>query len=69
MWSHLSHPNLLPFYGIYQADDYLGRVCLVSPWMKNGNVNEYLNAHPETPRLPLVCIHIFASHGMIFYNR
>ncbi len=53
-WSHLSHPNLLPLYGIYEGGDHLGGVCLVSPWMRNGNVNEYLKSHPETPRLPLV---------------
>lgn len=56
MWSHLNHPNLLPFYGIYQVDERLGCVCLVSPWMQNGNINEYLKAHTEAPRLPLVRI-------------
>ncbi len=69
VWSHLSHPNLLPFYGIYQVDDHLGRVCLVSPWMENGNVTEYLKTHPDMPRLPLVCVYIFALHGMIYHIR
>ncbi len=54
MWSRLSHPNVLPFYGIYKVDERLGSVCLVSPWMESGNVNEYLKEQPEAPRLPLV---------------
>ncbi len=55
MWSHLSHPNLLPFYGIYHPHERLGSVCLVSPWMQNGNINDYLKVHPDVPRLHLVC--------------
>ncbi len=54
MWSHLDHPNLLSFYGIYQVEERLGCVCLVSPWMENGNINEYLETYPDVPRLPLV---------------
>ncbi|KAJ3572232.1 hypothetical protein NP233_g3214 [Leucocoprinus birnbaumii] len=55
LWSQLDHPNVLPFYGIYpMKHDPLGRVCLVSPWMSNGNVMEYLRDNPEAPRLYLV---------------
>ncbi len=54
LWSQLSHPNLLPFYGIYYLDGRSGGIALVSPWMRNGNVIEYLKANPEAPRLPLV---------------
>ncbi|KAF9442307.1 kinase-like protein, partial [Macrolepiota fuliginosa MF-IS2] len=54
MWSDLKHPNLLPFYGIYHLGDDHGRVCLVSPWMDNGSVSDYLRANPEVPHLPLV---------------
>ncbi|KAF5351192.1 hypothetical protein D9756_008184 [Leucocoprinus leucothites] len=54
LWSQLSHPNILPFYGIY----YLGeekRMCLVSPWMTNGNLVNYLQDHPLAPRRPFIC--------------
>ncbi|KAF9448599.1 kinase-like protein [Macrolepiota fuliginosa MF-IS2] len=54
VWRQLNHPNLLPCYGIYQMDDRNGRVCLVSPWMENGNVSEYLKDNPDTARIPLV---------------
>ena len=42
-WRQLSHPNVLPFYGVHFLDDPLEtRFCLVSPWMENGNVVEFL---------------------------
>ena len=42
-WRQLSHPNLLPFYGVHFLKDTLEtRFCLVSPWMENGNVVEFL---------------------------
>ncbi|KXN93313.1 Mitogen-activated protein kinase kinase kinase 2 [Leucoagaricus sp. SymC.cos] len=53
VWSHLVHPNVLPFYGIVQSDG-MGSFGLVSPWMQNGNLSAYLNEFPKTPRLPLV---------------
>ncbi|KXN90832.1 Serine/threonine-protein kinase TNNI3K [Leucoagaricus sp. SymC.cos] len=54
VWSQLSHPNLLPFYGIFPSGDSYGRISLVSPWQENGNISEYLRSNPEEPRLPLV---------------
>ncbi|KAF5349268.1 hypothetical protein D9756_009384 [Leucocoprinus leucothites] len=54
MWSQLEHSNVLPFYGIYRLkNDAFGRVCLVSPWMPNGNIVDYLRDHPEAPRILL----------------
>lgn len=52
IWRQLSHPNLLPFYGLYYLDS---RLCLVSPWMENGHLLEFLrNAPLDTNRLSLV---------------
>ncbi|KAJ7100146.1 kinase-like domain-containing protein [Mycena belliarum] len=52
IWRQLSHPNLLPFFGLYYLDS---RLCLVSPWMSNGHVLEFLqNAPPDTDRLSLI---------------
>ncbi|KAJ6622329.1 kinase-like domain-containing protein [Mycena sp. CBHHK59/15] len=39
IWRQLSHPNLLPFFGLYYLN---ARLCLVSPWMVNGNILEFL---------------------------
>ncbi|KAJ7235050.1 kinase-like domain-containing protein, partial [Mycena rebaudengoi] len=39
IWRQLSHPNLLPFFGLYYWDE---RLCLVSPWMEDGNIHDFL---------------------------
>jgi serine/threonine protein kinase len=39
IWRQLYHPNLLPFFGLYYLDS---RLCLVSPWMENGNLVDFL---------------------------
>ncbi|KAF7377305.1 Protein kinase domain-containing protein [Mycena sanguinolenta] len=39
IWRQLSHPNLLPFFGLYYLDE---RPCLVSPWMENGDIRTFL---------------------------
>ncbi|KAJ7586621.1 kinase-like domain-containing protein [Mycena floridula] len=47
IWSQLSHPNVLPFYGIYYLNDRgTFRACIVSPWMENGNLLQFLNERP-----------------------
>ncbi|KAJ7795795.1 kinase-like domain-containing protein [Mycena olivaceomarginata] len=52
IWRQLSHPNLLPFFGLYYLDN---RLCLVSPWMSNGHIIEFLkNAPPDTDRVSLM---------------
>ncbi|KAF9453395.1 kinase-like protein [Macrolepiota fuliginosa MF-IS2] len=54
VWSLLSHPYLLPFYGICRLGDGVGRACLISPWMERGNICEYIKKNPGTPRMSLV---------------
>jgi serine/threonine protein kinase len=52
IWRQLSHPNLLPFFGLYYLEN---RLCLVSPWMSNGHIIAFLkNAPPDTDRVSLV---------------
>ena len=44
IWRQLSHPNILPFYGVHFLEDTLdNKICLVSPWMENGNMVEFLD--------------------------
>ncbi|KAF9003246.1 kinase-like domain-containing protein [Cyathus striatus] len=50
LWRRLAHRNLLPFYGIYHLGDSGGRICLVSPWMNNGNITQYLQRNPGVNR-------------------
>ncbi|KAK1216073.1 hypothetical protein PQX77_021304 [Marasmius sp. AFHP31] len=43
LWRQLKHPNILPFHGIYQLE-HTQQLCLISPWMDNGNLVEFLKA-------------------------
>ncbi|KAJ7861778.1 kinase-like domain-containing protein [Mycena leptocephala] len=47
IWRQLSHPNLLPFFGMYVLDD---RLCLISPWMDNGDLKHFLINSSSTSR-------------------
>ncbi|KAJ6573301.1 kinase-like domain-containing protein [Mycena sp. CBHHK59/15] len=52
VWRQLSHPNLLPFFGLYFLEN---RLCLVSPWMENGHIMDFLrDAPPDHDRLALM---------------
>ncbi|KAJ6479137.1 kinase-like domain-containing protein [Mycena sanguinolenta] len=42
IWQQLSHPNILPFYGLYYLEQPVRRICLVSPWMENGHILAFL---------------------------
>jgi serine/threonine protein kinase len=55
IWRQLSHPNLLPFFGLYYWDK---RLCLVSSWMENGNVLQFLRKTPasEAEHISLVSL-------------
>ncbi|KAF7343706.1 Adenylate cyclase [Mycena sanguinolenta] len=55
IWRQLSHPNLLPFFGLYHLEDTKSRLCLISPWMENGDITRYLkNDSVGVNRLTLV---------------
>jgi hypothetical protein len=54
IWGQLTHPNLLPFYGIYYLDADHSRVCLVSPWMELGDIVSFLRSHSSADRLSLI---------------
>ncbi|KAJ8081999.1 hypothetical protein PM082_007845 [Marasmius tenuissimus] len=41
LWRQMKHPNLLPFLGMYQFESHQ-QLCLISPWMGNGNLVQYL---------------------------
>ena len=66
LWRDLSHPNVLPFYGI-DFETFLPRACMVSPWMPNGT----LIKHIEDLGGPL-CTNVskYVSHhlGVVFVN-
>ena len=51
-WRWISHPNIVPFLGVSETRAPL---CIVSEWMPNGNVRDYVGKNPETSRLQFVC--------------
>lgn len=51
MWSALRHPNVLPLLGATMTG---AQYMMVSEWMANGNINEFVEAHQDADRLGLV---------------
>jgi serine/threonine protein kinase len=41
LWQSLDHPHILPFLGVDQVS-FAPLICMVSPWMMNGNLLEYV---------------------------
>ena len=52
-WKHLRHPNILPLIGASLRDH---KLCLVSEWVDQGNINDYLKRREnfEMNRIELV---------------
>ncbi|KAG6824877.1 hypothetical protein H0H92_005558 [Tricholoma furcatifolium] len=50
LWGQLSHSNILTIYGVYR---FQNQICIVSPWMENGDITKYLKLNPDAPRLRL----------------
>ncbi|CAE7077542.1 unnamed protein product [Rhizoctonia solani] len=52
LWSRMDHPHIHRLQGVILfRDQYLG---MVSEWMENGNLHEYLRKHPDADRYQLV---------------
>ena len=50
-WKALRHPNVLPLVGVMVTED---RFAMVSEWMTNGNINQFVKARPDANRFELV---------------
>ena len=51
MWKALRHPNILPLLGVTMTGTQL---VMVSEWMTNGTINEFVKLHPNADRFELV---------------
>ena len=51
MWKALRHQNVLPLLGATMSNN---QFAMVSEWMVNGNVNEFVKAHRDANRFELV---------------
>ncbi|KAG7091121.1 hypothetical protein E1B28_010175 [Marasmius oreades] len=65
LWRQLKHPNVLPFMGLYYLDASRRRLCLVCPWMENGNLVQYLKANDNVDRILLL---YDVSSGMTYLH-
>jgi len=50
-WKRLSHPNVLSFLGV-STDMF--KLCMVSEWMPQGNISNYVATHPDADRTSLL---------------
>ena len=51
VWKRLRHPNVVPFLGVATAS-----LQLVSKWMPNGTLTEYVSTQPHVDRISLVSV-------------
>ncbi|KAG6848914.1 hypothetical protein H0H93_012851 [Arthromyces matolae] len=64
LWAQLSHPNILPFYGLVK---FRSRLSFVSRWASNGNLEEYLASCPDANRI-LLCLDTAAGISYLHEN-
>ena len=50
-WKYLSHPNVVPLLGVSET---LFSFSIISPWLPNGGIIEYIQKHLGVNRLQLV---------------
>ena len=50
-WKALRHQNALPLLGVIMSDN---QFVMVSEWMANGNINEFIKTHRDANRFELV---------------
>ncbi|QRW10657.1 kinase domain protein [Ceratobasidium sp. AG-Ba] len=62
IWSKLEHVNVAKLYGFALVN---GRIGMVSPWMENGNIMQYLRARPLVNRYSL-CAQI--ANGLAYLH-
>ena len=54
-WAKLKHPNILQCFGIT-----LDPLQIMTEWMPNGHVMQYLREHCDVDRVRLVSCHLFS---------
>ena len=57
-WKALRHENVLPLSGVTMSNNQL---AMVSEWMVNGNINEFVKARRDANRFELVGFHVYRS--------
>lgn len=66
IWAHLRHKNILPFYGVFLFGHMSPRLSLVSPWMEQGNLSDYLRRNPKISRIGFVGITNISNNSLLY---
>ncbi|KAL0563792.1 hypothetical protein V5O48_018271 [Marasmius crinis-equi] len=53
VWTRLFHPNIHPFLGVNKKH-FAPAFCIITPWMENGSINEFLRKNPSHDKLSSV---------------
>ncbi|KAI0926052.1 hypothetical protein AcV5_008618 [Taiwanofungus camphoratus] len=53
VWNRLRHPNIVSLLGV-NTSLFTDNLCVVTPWMGNSDIEEYLRLCPQADRLNLV---------------
>ena len=61
-WKALRHQNVLPLLGVIMTGT---QFAMVSEWMTNGNINQFVTAHQDANRFKLVR---FRSVSILAYS-
>ncbi|KXN85809.1 Tyrosine-protein kinase CSK [Leucoagaricus sp. SymC.cos] len=55
LWAHASHPNILPFHGVFHENlTESPQFCVVLPHLKNGTLEDYAPTLPQKSRMLLI---------------
>ncbi|KAG6913751.1 hypothetical protein DXG01_004514 [Tephrocybe rancida] len=66
LWSQLSHPNVLPFYGLH--DFHRGQISLVSPWAENGSLKEFLGQESRGTTIDRILLCLDTAMGVEYLH-
>jgi len=61
-WRTLRHPNVLPLIGVTMSEN---QFAMISDWMVNGNINEFVKERPDENRLELVGVSFNVSSCLL----
>jgi serine/threonine protein kinase len=53
VWKSLQHPNVLPLIGVSMSESHF---AMVSEWMENGSISDFLKKNPDANPLELVSL-------------
>ena len=66
IWKRLSHPNILPLFGATMDG---GKYRMVSPWVGDKNIVEFLRENLETNPLKLARLVFHFARGIADFGR